>query len=85
MKLVLGEDYPAGPPKGYFITKIFHPNGIYLPLELHLSPLTPSPVSSTGQICVNTLKKDWTPEVRQSCLLDPLSMFRRPPSSTCSR
>lgn len=38
MKLVLGEDYPACPPKGYFITKIFHPNGIYLPLELHLSP-----------------------------------------------
>lgn len=44
--LVLGEDYPASPPKGYFRTKIFHPN-----------------VSEKGEICVNTLKKDWSPEV----------------------
>eukprot|EP00736_Rhodelphis_marinus_P013441 Rmarinus@m.22934 len=26
MKLVLGPDFPASPPKGYFVTKIFHPN-----------------------------------------------------------
>uniref|UniRef100_H3ACD7 Ubiquitin conjugating enzyme E2 S n=1 Tax=Latimeria chalumnae TaxID=7897 RepID=H3ACD7_LATCH len=26
MKLVLGKDFPAVPPKGYFLTKIFHPN-----------------------------------------------------------
>ncbi|XP_043937475.1 ubiquitin-conjugating enzyme E2 S [Protopterus annectens] len=26
MKLILGKDFPAAPPKGYFITKIFHPN-----------------------------------------------------------
>lgn len=26
MKLVLGKDFPAAPPKGYFLTKIFHPN-----------------------------------------------------------
>ncbi len=32
--------------KGYFVTKIFHPN-----------------VSKTGEICVNTLKKDWKPEL----------------------
>ena len=31
-------------PKGFFCTKIFHPN-----------------VSSAGEICVNTLKKDWQP------------------------
>jgi len=42
MKLVLGKDYPSAPPKGFFLTKIFHPN-----------------VSSTGEICVNVLKKDW--------------------------
>jgi ubiquitin-conjugating enzyme E2 S len=42
MKLVLGNDYPAAPPRGYFLTKIYHPN-----------------VSSSGDICVNTLKKDW--------------------------
>lgn len=44
MKLVLGRDFPQAPPKGYFLTKIFHPN-----------------VSSTGEICVNTLKRDWDP------------------------
>lgn len=42
MKLVLGKDYPQSPPRGYFLTKIFHPN-----------------VSKNGEICVNTLKKDW--------------------------
>ncbi|XP_060678857.1 ubiquitin-conjugating enzyme E2 S [Hemiscyllium ocellatum] len=26
MKLVLGRDFPACPPKAYFVTKIFHPN-----------------------------------------------------------
>lgn len=31
--------------KGYFITKIFHPN-----------------VSDKGEICVNSLKKDWDPK-----------------------
>ena len=46
LTLVLSEDYPASPPKGYFRTKIFHPN-----------------VSEKGEICVNTLKKDWSPEV----------------------
>lgn len=42
VKLSLDESFPATPPKGHFMTKIFHPN-----------------VSSTGEICVNTLKKDW--------------------------
>lgn len=41
-KLAVENDFPANPPKGYFITKIFHPN-----------------VSEKGEICVNTLKKDW--------------------------
>merc|ERR1712141_362809 len=42
VKLSIGKDFPQGPPKGFFVTKIFHPN-----------------VSSKGEICVNTLKKDW--------------------------
>jgi ubiquitin-protein ligase len=46
MKLVLGADYPQAPPKGFFLTKIYHPN-----------------VSSNGDICVNTLKKDWNEKV----------------------
>ena len=46
LKLVLGDDYPTAPPRGLFITKIYHPN-----------------ISSTGDICVNTLKKDWNVDV----------------------
>lgn len=42
IKLVLPSDYPSAPPKGFFLTRIFHPN-----------------ISKTGEICVNTLKKDW--------------------------
>jgi len=42
VKLVLPTDYPHAPPKGFFLTRIFHPN-----------------ISKTGEICVNTLKKDW--------------------------
>uniref|UniRef100_A0A7N0UU05 UBC core domain-containing protein n=1 Tax=Kalanchoe fedtschenkoi TaxID=63787 RepID=A0A7N0UU05_KALFE len=46
MKLILSHDFPHSPPKGYFLTKIFHPN-----------------ISSHGEICVNTLKKDWNPSL----------------------
>lgn len=42
VRLVLSKDFPSSPPKGYFVTKIFHPN-----------------VARNGEICVNTLKKDW--------------------------
>ncbi|KAJ4799042.1 Ubiquitin-conjugating enzyme E2 S [Rhynchospora pubera] len=44
MKLLLSHDFPQSPPKGYFLTKIFHPN-----------------IATNGEICVNTLKKDWNP------------------------
>lgn len=44
LKLVLASDFPASPPRGFFLTKIYHPN-----VDM-----------STGAICVNTLKKDWT-------------------------
>ena len=26
IKLTIGKDFPQGPPKGFFLTKIFHPN-----------------------------------------------------------
>lgn len=42
VKLTLAKDFPQSPPKGFFITRIFHPN-----------------VAASGEICVNTLKKDW--------------------------
>ncbi|URD91863.1 ubiquitin-conjugating enzyme E2 [Musa troglodytarum] len=46
MKLLLSQDFPQLPPKGYFLTKIFHPN-----------------IAMNGEICVNTLKKDWNPSL----------------------
>lgn len=52
MKLVFGPDFPAAPPKGFFITPIFHPN-----------------VAKNGEICVNTLKKDWKAECKLSHIL----------------
>lgn len=47
IKLVFGKDFPQSPPRGYFLTKIYHPN-----VDI-----------TTGAICVNTLKKDWNPSV----------------------
>lgn len=44
-KLEFPSDFPNTPPKGYFLTKIFHPN-----------------ISNGGEICVNTLKKEWNPK-----------------------
>lgn len=46
MKLILSHDFPHSPPKGYFLTKIFHPN-----------------IATSGEICVNALKKDWNPSL----------------------
>lgn len=46
IKLCLGKEFPIGPPKAYFMTKVFHPN-----------------VAKNGEICVNTLKKDWKPDL----------------------
>jgi len=53
LKLVLPGDFPNSPPRGFFLTKIYHPN-----VDM-----------STGAICVNTLKKDWSPSVRLSHVL----------------
>ncbi|KPJ04941.1 Ubiquitin-conjugating enzyme E2 S [Papilio xuthus] len=46
VRLALGREFPASPPRAYFLTKIFHPN-----------------VSAAGEVCVNTLKRDWRPEL----------------------
>nr|CCA21424.1 ubiquitinconjugating enzyme E2 putative [Albugo laibachii Nc14] len=48
VKMVLSEQFPETPPKAFFDTKIYHPN---------IAP-------SNGEVCVNTLKKDWSPKVR---------------------
>lgn len=53
LKLVIPTDFPNSPPRGFFLTKIYHPN-----VDM-----------STGAICVNTLKKDWTPTTTMSHVL----------------
>lgn len=58
MKLVLSAEYPSVPPRGYFLTRIFHPN-----------------VSASGDICVNTLKKDWTPDVTIKHVLQVITLL----------
>jgi hypothetical protein len=50
---VLGIDFPTSPPRGFFLTKIYHPN-----VDM-----------TTGAICVNTLKKDWTADTTFSHVL----------------
>ncbi|KAG9406787.1 ubiquitin-conjugating enzyme E2 S [Aphanomyces cochlioides] len=52
MKLVLTDGFPTVPPKGLFLTKIFHPN-----------------VATNGDICVNTLKRDWKADLDLSHVL----------------
>lgn len=44
VKICIGAEFPAQPPRAIFLTKIFHPN-----------------ISATGDVCVNTLKRDWDP------------------------
>jgi len=53
LKLYLPADFPNSPPRGFFLTKIYHPN-----VEM-----------SNGAICVNTLKRDWTKETTFSHVL----------------
>ncbi len=47
VKLMIPKDFPTNPPKAFFVTKIFHPNVN----------------KESGEICVNTLKKDWKPDL----------------------
>ncbi|CBJ32389.1 conserved unknown protein [Ectocarpus siliculosus] len=45
LKITVGQQYPMVPPCMRFVTKVFHPN-------VHFN---------TGEICLNILKKDWSP------------------------
>lgn len=47
VKLILSKSFPSVPPKAFFLTKIFHPN-----VDI-----------KSGEICVNTLKRDWKPDL----------------------
>ncbi|CAM9562283.1 unnamed protein product [Ectocarpus sp. 12 AP-2014] len=45
LKITVGQHYPMVPPCMRFVTKVFHPN-------VHFN---------TGEICLNILKKEWSP------------------------
>lgn len=45
IRINIPQNYPIGPPKMSFITRIFHPNVNY----------------DTGEICLDVLKTQWTP------------------------
>lgn len=47
LSLQIPESYPKAPPKATFRTRIWHPNVD----------------ENTGSVCVDTLKKDWQPEL----------------------
>lgn len=47
VRLVLGREFPASAPRAYFVTRVFHPNV----------------AAETGEVCVNTLARDWRPEL----------------------
>jgi len=68
MKLLLSRDFPHSPPKGFFLTKIFHPN-----------------IATSGEICVNTLKKDWNPSLglRHILLVVRCLLIEPFPESAC--
>lgn len=53
IKLEITDEYPQKPPKGYFLTKIFHPNVN----------------EETGAICLSTLSTDWTEDTGLDHLL----------------
>ncbi|CAN0006783.1 unnamed protein product [Ectocarpus fasciculatus] len=45
LNITVGQQYPMVPPCMRFVTKVFHPN-------VHFN---------TGEICLNILKKEWSP------------------------
>ncbi|KAI9890708.1 MAG: hypothetical protein M1814_003638 [Vezdaea aestivalis] len=57
LHLKIPEDYPKSPPKASFRTRIWHPN-----VE-----------ESSGSVCVDTLKRDWTDKVTLKDVLVTIS------------
>jgi peroxin-4 len=45
MNITISNDYPVTPPSITFVSKVFHPNVNF----------------GTGEICLDILKKEWSP------------------------
>lgn len=56
VRLVFGREFPASPPRAYFLTRVFHPN---------VAP-------DSGDVCVDTLQRDWRPELGLAHVLQAL-------------
>ena len=59
MKIEVGPDYPVAPPTITFATKVFHPNVNF----------------ETGEICLDILKREWTPAWNLEVNLDTPFFF----------
>lgn len=74
MRLVIGQDWPTAPPKGksqpregrllcadiLCSTLFLMPAFLVFPAGFFTTRIFHPNVSSSGEICVNVLKKDWT-------------------------
>ena len=64
VKLALSKDYPASPPKGTISSQNFiQPAHWRTVLGFFLTKIFHPNVGPNGEICVNTLKKDWKPDL----------------------
>lgn len=60
MRLRLGADFPKAPPKGTVFILLFSQHTlICIITAFFLTKIFHPNVSKKGEICVNTLKKDW--------------------------
>lgn len=82
IKLILCKGFPMQPPKAYFITKIFVSLNSFSyhlinPLISIIVIIKHPNVASNGEICVNTLKKDWKPELGIKHILLVINLYSK--------
>ncbi|OAF67676.1 Ubiquitin-conjugating enzyme E2 S [Intoshia linei] len=66
VQIEFNDSYPEEPPAAFFLTKIFHPNI----------------KEETGEVCVNSLKKDWNPNLGLSHILKVIRCLLIEPNPT---